>query len=334
VKAPHTRLTIVLVVAATTLALVQGPGPAAAAPIVPGACRHATAPAWFHRQVVRSIALSGDLRPAWASSPYLAKIVCWQGTLFRSGFAARGPNHVWHGIFAMTTQELQTIYGRWMTATRNDAYLSPACFVAGWSACAHTPLNRRVAQQIIAGLRWIRLNYGRPAAAWAFIQRTGRFTSYPRQGTDDVQVRDPFRLCPVAASVHYADDFGEFRNVGGYHPHWGNDVIAPTGRPIRAPFAGLAVAHSDNWFAGHYVTVTGPNGYVRNGHLSRFGRLGFVTAGTVIGYVGATGDAHGPHDHFEWHPWVVPSPLHRSPFGFSRIMDGVDPHPFLDRVCR
>lgn len=322
-----------ILAAATALALAQVPGPAAAGPIVPDACRHATAPARFHRQVVRAIGLSRDLPPSWGSSPYLARIVCWQGTLFRPGFLARGPHHAWHGIFAMTTQEMQTIYGRWMTASRDDAYLSSACFVRGWAACPHTALNTRPVQQIIAGLRWIWLVYGRPATAWRFIVQTGRFTSYPRQGTDDVVTRHPFTVCPVAAPVHYADDFGEFRNVGGYHPHWGNDVIAPTGRAIRSPFDGLAVAHSDNWFGGHYITVTGPNGYARNGHLSRFARLGFVKAGTVIGYVGATGDAHGPHDHFEWHPWVVPSPLHRSPFGFTRIMDAVDPHPFLDTVC-
>ena len=40
----------------------------------------------------------------------------------------------------------------------------------------------------------------------------------------------------------------ERRTVGGYHPHWGNDVVAPSGRAIRAPFDGFAVPH-----AGHLV---------------------------------------------------------------------------------
>lgn len=124
--------------------------------------------------------------------------------------------------------------------------------------------------------------------------------------------------------------------VGGYHPHWGNDILAPRGRRIRAPSAGLAVGHSDGWFGGNYVTVVGATGYVRNGHLERFGSLGNVKAGTVIGYVGDTGDAAGgpTHDHFEWHPWVVPTPLHRAPTGFTRIMDAIDPFPFLNKVCR
>ena len=298
------------------------------------ACTQPTVPAWFHKSLVTAIHVARDLQPSWAGSPYIGKIVCWQGTGFDVKFHARNNSyHRWHGLFAMTTQELQTSAGVWMTRTRNAYELTNACFEQGWDACPHTVATTRIVQQDIAGLRWIWLNFGTPRAAWHHIVLTRRFNSYPRPGTNDAPTNAPLGLCPVAGSISYRDDFGERRTVGGYHPHWGNDMVAPRGRPIRAPFPGLAVAHSDDWFAGNYVTVVGPNGYVRNGHISRFGRLGEVKAGAIIGYVGATGDAASPHDHFEWHPWVVPTPRHRAPSGFQRIMDAIDPFPFLNRAC-
>jgi hypothetical protein len=288
----------------------------------------------LHRHLVMAIRISRDLPPAWARSRFIAKIVCSQGTDFRTEFRMRGgANFVWHGMFAMTKEETQTVSGRWMTVDRNAYELRQRCFVGGWDSCPNTIANSAWAQQIIAGLRWIWLNYGTPSAAWDHIKRTRRFTSYPREGAVDEATRDPLARCPVTGPVSYRDSFGERRTVGGYHAHWGNDVVAPTGRAVRAPFDGFAVPHRDSWFAGLWVTVVGAHGYVRNDHLSRFGKHGWVEAGDVVGYVGESGDARGPHDHFEWHPWALALPLHRSPFGFRRVMDVIDPYPFLNKAC-
>jgi hypothetical protein len=305
--------------------------PAAAGP---SDCTKPTVPGWFHDDLVTAIGISKDLDPNWAASPYIARIVCWQGSNFDVSFAPPGDAyHAFHGIFAMTLQELAEIAGPWHLKDRYAFKLTAKCFVSGWSKCARTTANSKIVQQDIAGLRWMWLAYGNPKAAWNHILRTFRFSSFPRPGTDDTVTKHPLGRCPVDGSVSYRDDFGEPRYVGGYHPHWGNDMHAPIGRPIRAPFGGLAVAHSDNWFAGKYVSVIGAKGFVHNGHLSRFGTLGYVKAGTIIGYVGQTGDAAGPHDHFEWHPWVVPTPLHVAPSGFERAMDAIDPFPFLNQVC-
>jgi len=297
-------------------------------------CRTPEIPKDLHRNLVAAIRASRNLPRAWARSPYVARILCWQDTGFDPGFTATGYGQQWYGVFAMSVREMQTIAGPWMSNDRYELILSPMCFVHGWARCRHDTANARTIQQLVAGLRWIWLNYGSPAAAWAQIVRTGRFSSYPRPGTDDTPTPTPFRLCPVTPPVRYLDTLGQPRGVGGFHPHWGNDVKAPIGRPIRAPFDGFAVAHDDGWFGGKYVTVVGAEGYVRNGHLSRFGHLGNVKAGTVIGYVGETGDARDPHDHVEWHPWNVPHVLHRSPYGIARILDAVDPYPYLNLVCR
>lgn len=128
-----------------------------------------------------------------------------------------------------------------------------------------------------------------------------------------------FRTCPVRGYHVVTNNFGVVVRIPDVpvHIHQGDDITSYYGTPVVAPFAGNAVA-APNKLGGLAVMVYGPLGYVYNAHLSRYGALGQVKAGQVIGYVGATGDAGGPHDHFEWHPH-----------------DGaaVDPYPYLSAVC-
>ena len=49
--------------------------------------------------------------------------------------------------------------------------------------------------------------------------------------------------------------------------------------------------------------------------------------------MGATGDNRTPHDHFEWHPNVIPSDWPPSPYGYKVIGDAVNPFPLLSAVC-
>ena len=172
------------------------PMPASAAVKEPRDCRHPSVPARFHKEVITSIRASKDLPNAWARSPYLAKIACWQGTAFDTRFHAHAPEHVWHGVFAMTVQEMKTIAGPALGNDRDGLILTPLCFVRGWDACRHSTPNARIVQQLIAGMRWIWLVYGHPVTAWSHIVRTRRFNSYPRPGTNDSPTRTPFSMCP------------------------------------------------------------------------------------------------------------------------------------------
>jgi murein DD-endopeptidase MepM/ murein hydrolase activator NlpD len=144
------------------------------------------------------------------------------------------------------------------------------------------------------------------------------------------------QVCPVDQPRAVYDGFGAPRYGGGYHPHAGNDIIAPMGTPIRAPFPGYARA-SYNGLGGNAVYVYGEDGYVYNAHLMQTGYTGQVSAGDDIGYVGATGDTSTPHDHFEWHPNVTPTDWPVSPYGYSVIQTGsnpaVNPFPLLAQVC-
>jgi murein DD-endopeptidase MepM/ murein hydrolase activator NlpD len=113
-----------------------------------------------------------------------------------------------------------------------------------------------------------------------------------------------FRVCPVDPPRYVHDDFGQIVRVGDVEPHVhrGSDIQAPTWTPIRAPFDGYAVSSSSP-LGGYQVRVHGDRGYAFIAHLIGYGRLGWVRAGTTIGYVGSTGLSTAPHAHFEWHPW-------------------------------
>jgi murein DD-endopeptidase MepM/ murein hydrolase activator NlpD len=135
-----------------------------------------------------------------------------------------------------------------------------------------------------------------------------------------IQTYGIFRDCPVRGPVDVTNNFGyavPHRPGVPAHIHQGDDMMASEGQPIIAPFDGIAES-GHNWLGGNAVYVRGPNGYVYNAHLSAYGKLGPVKAGDVIGYVGATGDAGGPHDHFEWHPGNG---------------SAVDPYAYLMAVC-
>ena len=145
----------------------------------------------------------------------------------------------------------------------------------------------------------------------------------------------PFKTCPVQGPHAYSDDFGAPRTTTNPpHPHAGNDILAPKGTPIVAPFDGVAT-NASGGLGGNAVIVRGADGYVYNAHLDSFGTLGQVKAGTVVGYVGNSGDAIGgaTHDHFEWHPAVIPPHPWRSPYGFTVVNTAIDPFPYLNMVC-
>jgi murein DD-endopeptidase MepM/ murein hydrolase activator NlpD len=84
--------------------------------------------------------------------------------------------------------------------------------------------------------------------------------------------------------------------------HAGVDLPAPMGTPVEAAASGRVVWAGVRAGWGLVVTLAHTHG-VRTmyAHLSRDSvQLGqHVAAGTTIGLVGATGDATGPHLHFE-----------------------------------
>jgi murein DD-endopeptidase MepM/ murein hydrolase activator NlpD len=145
---------------------------------------------------------------------------------------------------------------------------------------------------------------------------------------------DVLQACPVGQPRGFGDGFGAPRYVGGFHPHAGVDIVAPEGTAIYAAFDGYA-RDATNIYGGTAVIVEGAYGYVYNAHMSSIAKLGPVQAGEVIGYVSSTGLAGGttPHDHFEFHPDVIPSGWPESYYHYSVIGSAINPYPLLVQVC-
>jgi len=100
----------------------------------------------------------------------------------------------------------------------------------------------------------------------------------------------------------------------GQNGHSGIDYGAPTGTPIFAAQSGTV--HFEGWganngwlggVAGIAVLIDHGDFYTGYAHLNStlISRGQKVTKGQLIGYVGATGTATGPHLHFE----VLPKPV-------------------------
>ena len=102
--------------------------------------------------------------------------------------------------------------------------------------------------------------------------------------------------CPVNGSA-YSNNYGP--RGGGFH--YGIDMFASSGTPLVAVKAG-SVRYVPNEGAGGntvYLSADDGNTYFY-AHLSSFvGGARSVAQGEIVGLVGATGNASGPHLHFE-----------------------------------
>ena len=89
---------------------------------------------------------------------------------------------------------------------------------------------------------------------------------------------------------------GEERN-----PHAGLDFAVPAGTPIKSPAAGKVILIGDYFFNGNTVFVDHGQGFISMFcHMSKISvkQGDLVPRGGVVGEVGATGRATGPHMHW------------------------------------
>jgi murein DD-endopeptidase MepM/ murein hydrolase activator NlpD len=115
-------------------------------------------------------------------------------------------------------------------------------------------------------------------------------------------------------------------------PHLGTDYAAPTGTPIRSIGDGVVVEAGYRGGNGNFVKVkhnkNHATGYLHMSRIAKGIRSGVrVSQGQVIGYVGSTGLATGPHLCFRfWENGVQVNP--------ARIQTpAADPLPQKDKAA-
>ena len=134
------------------------------------------------------------------------------------------------------------------------------------------------------------------------FERGGKFEYYDINGRP---LKKSFIRMPIPFA-RLSSNFGARRHpvLGTMRMHKGVDYAARTGTPImaagdaRVQFAGTQRGY------GNVVILDHGRGYTTlYGHMSRFGSIRTgqrINQGTVIGYVGSTGLATGPHLHYEF----------------------------------
>lgn len=107
--------------------------------------------------------------------------------------------------------------------------------------------------------------------------------------------------CPIAGDHEFEDSWGWPRSGG--RRHQGIDVGAERGTELYAVRDGSVDFKRSNLGGKALWLVTADGDRFYYAHLDGFvGDDREVEAGELIGYVGSTGNARGPHLHFETHP--------------------------------
>jgi murein DD-endopeptidase MepM/ murein hydrolase activator NlpD len=143
------------------------------------------------------------------------------------------------------------------------------------------------------------VNRGRTIRAVYYAPDDGKGAYYHPDGS-------PLRRMFLRSPLRYTRISSPFSRrrlhpiLGHYRPHYGIDYAAPMGTPVHSVADGVVVQASRKGKSGNLVEIRHNAGYATYYlHLSRFARAvrvgSHIHQGQVIGYVGSTGLATGPH---------------------------------------
>ncbi|MEO8635471.1 MAG: M23 family metallopeptidase [Gemmatimonadales bacterium] len=156
--------------------------------------------------------------------------------------------------------------------------------------------GRVLASQLVIG--------GAPYSAYRFKLADGSAGFFDANGRS---LRRTFLLAPVQfRRISSLPSSGRFHPILGIvRKHEGTDYAADPGTPVMAAGDGVVVRREWTGGFGNFIELRHANGIVtRYGHLQDYAaKLSIgqhIHQGEVIGYVGSTGLATGPHLHYEF----------------------------------
>jgi len=161
-------------------------------------------------------------------------------------------------------------------------------------------------------------NQGKTYNAFRYVDASGDANYYNEDG---VSMRKAFLLAPVDFT-RISSNFNLKRLHPIYkttRPHRGTDYAAPTGTPVYAAGDGRVIKSGYTGANGNYVFIQHGDQYVTHYlHLNkRYVKAGQrVTQSQVIGTVGSTGAATGPHLHYEF----LVNGVHRDPRSIHKML--------------
>jgi murein DD-endopeptidase MepM/ murein hydrolase activator NlpD len=197
--------------------------------------------------------------------------------------------------------------------------LAERCF--GWDIDFYTDLRKGDTFRIVVEKKFLEGKFVgyRNILAAEFVNEGKTFQAFrftfPDSGVADyfdengLSKRKEFLKSPFKYGAHVTSRFSGSRLhpiYKVYRAHYGVDYGAPEGTPVQATADGKVSYAGWNDGSGQMVRVQHKNGYeTLYSHLSRYGpgvRAGAqLRGGDVVGYVGQTGDATGPHLDYRVH---------------------------------
>ncbi|WP_455473932.1 M23 family metallopeptidase [Bartonella sp. B30(2025)] len=163
--------------------------------------------------------------------------------------------------------------------------------------------GKKIIENADPEIRYISATFGNTTYKYYRYQsKDGSVDYYDSEGKN----ARPFLIRKPLLHGVFGSPFGPRKHpiLGYVRMHTGVDWVAPKGSPIIAVGDGVVIRMGVTGGYGNHTQIRHANGYISTySHQSRYAegiKPGVkVRQGQVIGYVGSTGMATGPHVHFE-----------------------------------